>query len=149
MLPVSMLLMISLCFSGEVNSHSIEFKRIYFLDGRPRKDESINDLPEILDKKQLSVLGQILEALKERPDIGVKVLGFADRNECAPSDCLDLSLRRARIVVDWLLSHGLPSVQLKGPEGMSTSWPLYKDATKEERIFNRRVDFEPYLLIER
>lgn len=31
---------------------------------------------------------------------------------------------------------------------MSTAWPLYKDATEEERLFNRRVDFEPYLLTE-
>lgn len=143
-----MLLMVSLCFSGEAIPHSLELKRIYFPDGRPRKGESVDDLPEILDKKQLADLEQILEALKERPDIGVKVLGFADRNECAPSDCSDLSLRRAKAVLDWLLNHGLPSVQLRGSEGMSTAWPLYKDATEEERLFNRRVDFEPYLLTE-
>lgn len=142
------LLVTSLCIFSTTKSHSLEFKKIYFPEGRPYKSESSKDLSNILDKKQLDNLDQLLGALKARPDIGVKVLGFVDMNECNPSACPDLSSRRARIVFDWLLEHGLSSKQLKGPEGLSTAWPLYNDASKEERVFNRRVDFDPFMLTE-
>ena len=129
-------------------SHSLEFKRIYFAEGRPKKTESSNDLSVILDRQQMENLQQILSALKERSDLGVKVLGFADKDECDASECSDLSSRRARAIFDWLLRHGLPAKQIKGPEGLSTNWPLYDGATNEERRFNRRVDFEPFTIPE-
>jgi outer membrane protein OmpA-like peptidoglycan-associated protein len=89
-------------------------------------------------------LEQTLEVLKGRSDIKVKVVGYADENECHISDCQNLSFRRAKFVFDWLLEHGVPSEQLKGPEGLSTTWPLYRNATEKERVFNQRVDFEIY-----
>jgi hypothetical protein len=50
------------------------------------------------------------------------------------------------MVFHWLLEHGLAEEQLRGPESLSTHLPLYSGDTVEERGFNRRVDFEPYII---
>ncbi|WP_300620812.1 OmpA family protein [Dokdonella sp.] len=144
----ALLILFTVLHSGLAKPHSVDFKRVYFPEGKPGRDESSKDLAFILDDEQMKNLMQILAALKERPDLGAKVLGFADEKECSTSECPDLSLRRAKAVFDWLLGHGLPVRQIKGPEGLSTNWPLYGGATSRERRFNRRVDFEPFTISE-
>lgn len=103
---------------------SLEFKRIMFPEGRPRENESHTDIEVILGEGQRKVLEELLQALKENPIIGAKIVGFSDKHECKAAECGALSLRRARLVFDWLLKNGIPAAQLKGPEGESIAFPL-------------------------
>ena len=121
---------------------SIDFKRIYFQEGRPRLSEANSD--SSFDQKQREVLQGLLDALKANPMLGAEIIGFADKNECLSSECHELSLRRAKVVFDWFIRHGLPAAQLKGPLGESIDWPLDGGETAEGRALNRRVQLEPF-----
>lgn len=127
-------------------AYSVEFKRIYFPAGRPLESESSANLVEVLDREQMKVLLGLLETLKRNPILGANVMGFADKNECLPPECRKLSLRRAKIVFDWLLDHDVHRAQLRGPSGESTDWPLDDGETENGRALNRRVQLEPYSL---
>jgi hypothetical protein len=122
---------------------SVEFKRIYFQEGRPRRSESADS---VIDQEQTEVLRGLLEALQANPRIGAEIMGFADKQECLASDCHDLSLRRAKIVFDWFLNHGIPAAHLKGPLGESVDWPLDSGETVKGRALNRRVQLEPFVV---
>lgn len=125
---------------------SLEFKRVTFPERRPKKNESYVDLDVILDRAQRETLGELLQALKNNPTIGAKIIGFSDRHECRARECDELSLRRARLVFDWLLRNGVPAMQLKGPIGESTNYPLDDGDANDGRALNRRVQLEPYAL---
>ena len=123
---------------------SLEFKRITFPEKRPRENESRSDIEVILGGEQRKILNELLQALKENPIIGAKVVGFSDKHECKAAECDALSLRRARLVFDWFLKNGIPAAQLKGPKGESTEFPLDDGDTEDGRELNRRVQLEPY-----
>lgn len=131
-----------------VNAHTVEFARICFSPGRPSQLETSADMEELLDQEQMGGLLGSLRALKENPILGVKVVGYADKDECRPRECVQLSLRRAKIVFDWFFDHGVPVEQLRGPSGESTDWPLDSGETEDGRALNRRVQLEPYSLRE-
>jgi len=139
--------MLSSCLSiHRAEAYSVEFKRIYFPPGRPLQSESSADIDKVLDQEQMHVLLGLLQALKGDPIVGAEVMGFADKNECLPRACRQLSLRRAKIVFDWLLDNGVPVEQLRGPSGESIDWPLDSGETEDGRAINRRVQLEPYSL---
>jgi hypothetical protein len=128
------------------DAYSVEFKRIYFPPGRPLQSESSPDIDKVLDQEQMNVLLDLHQTLKEDSTIGAEVMGFADKNECLPRECRKLSLRRAKMVFDWLLDHDIPLKQLRGPSGESIDWPLDDGETEDGRALNRRVQLEPYSL---
>ena len=128
------------------NDLSVDMQKVRFPDGRPLHSETADDLRKVLSNDDTLALEGVLGTLLERPEIGVEVLGFADKNECHPTDCRELSLRRARVIFDWLKRNGVKASQLKGPKGESTDWPVDDAATKIGREFNRRVQFEPFLV---
>lgn len=129
-----------------VGAHTLEFRRLCFPPGRPLQSESSADMDEVLNQERMDAhLGSLL-ALKENPGIGAEVMGFADESECSPRECRRLSLRRAKIVFDWLRDHGVPAARLRGPSGESTGWPLDNGESEDGRAMNRRVQLEPYPL---
>lgn len=143
---LSLMLVVSWPFSAFGSGFSVDMQKIRFPDGRPFHSETADDLRKILSNENTLALESVLRALLERPDLGVEVMGFADKNECRPSDCRELSLRRAKVIFDWLKNNGVKASQLKGPKGESTDWPVDDAATESGREFNRRVQFEPFLV---
>ena len=127
---------------------SLDIKTIHFPEGKPLTAQTASDIDTVLDVEERRTLEAIRDALQQSPSLGVEVSGYADKNECSISECYTLSLRRARIILDWLSTHGVPEAQLKGPVGESVDFPLYEGATAEERSFNRRVHFEAYTVEE-
>lgn len=125
------------------NAHafSLEAEKIYFSEGRPGLSETYPDMESVVDQQ---VLSRLLKALQEHPSIGVDVTGFADEHESEPIDCRNLSLRRAKLVFDWLLDHGFSLTRLRGPLGESIDWPIGR--TEDERHFNRRVQLELHIV---
>jgi hypothetical protein len=134
---------VSWCLASYGNA-SLEFKRINFPEKRPRENELHSDIEVILGEDQCKVLKELLQALKDNPTIGARIVGFADKHECKAAECDALSLRRARLVFDWFLMKGIPAAQLKGPEGESTAFPLDDSDTEDGKKLNRRVQLEPY-----
>lgn len=122
----------------------VDFKPIYFSEGSPSIHQMNNDAENSLSVDQIVVLYQLLKALKDHPSTGVEVVGYADKDECRPRECRDLSDRRAKLIYTWLLEHGILKAQLRGPTGKSTDWPLYRSGLAREKAFNRRVQLEPF-----
>ena len=134
--------------SMDSHAFSLEFKTIYFPEGRPTEEEASVDVTTILESDQADVLKELSIALKANPQLGGDVEGFSDENECGTSvKCMDLSFRRAVAVFRWLRGSGLRAEQLRGPRGLSTQFTNYRDPA--ERHFNRRAYLAPYVLTEK
>ena len=85
---------------------------VIFLSGKPSKD--LNDIKSDVEPSSLEWLDNDAALLKANPSMRVKLLGYADRNECKPEDCEQLALRRARDVEKWLLGNGVSRDQITG-----------------------------------
>jgi len=119
---------------------SFEFHQILFSPGRPRPGDSISDAV-IQNGDQIGKLAENASLLKKMPTFQVELFGATDSVECAGSDCYDLSTRRARMVYDWLRSHGVPSESLYAFRGFALEKPINGNEGEEERQRSRRVEF--------
>lgn len=133
-------------FTDPPSSFDVEFKRIEFPQGKPDSHQTGVNAEKILSEEEIAVLWELRAALLERPFLGATVTGYADAQECMADACRELSLRRAGLVLDWLLQHGVPGVQLRGPASESTDFPLNPGETEEDRARNRRVQLLPFVV---
>lgn len=86
------------------------------------------------------LLDEVVKVLKARPDLGkIRIEGHTDG---IGSDAynLDLSRRRSRSVVLYLIEHGIESARLSY-EGYGKRCPIVPNDTPDNRARNRRVDF--------
>ncbi|MFK7988592.1 MAG: OmpA family protein [Sandaracinaceae bacterium] len=86
------------------------------------------------------MLDQVAEVIRELPEhLRVRVDGYTD-NEGVAAYNLDLSYRRARAVVEYLVGRGVPRGRIDyrgyGPEN-----PVAPNDSPEGRALNRRVEF--------
>lgn len=86
-------------------------------------------------------LGQLQEALAAVGALAVVIEGHTD-SDGGDADNLDLSLRRARSVMAWLIARGVPAGRLTA-EGRGESRPIADNATSSGRALNRRVEVAP------
>lgn len=92
-----------------------------------------------LKSEALSVLNRVVDTMQRYPDLAVKVVGHTDsRGKDAYN--LDLSWRRARSVVEFLVSKGIEKQRLQS-EGRGEREPIAENTTSEGRAKNRRVEF--------
>jgi outer membrane protein OmpA-like peptidoglycan-associated protein len=93
---------------------------------------------DVLKPESEPVLRQVLEALEASPDISVDVEGHTD---AVGSDDYnrELSERRARSVVAWLVEHGIAAERLAAV-GRGESEPVASNDTADGRALNRRVE---------
>ncbi|MDY4295253.1 MULTISPECIES: OmpA family protein [unclassified Xanthomonas] len=126
-------------YGGEIGfSDPGDFKGVNFKPGEPSINESLlSALSELSDQKALE---DDLLLLKMMPDnINLRVLGFTDSVECREYDCVDLSLRRARALHEWLLNNGVSKFRLSEPYGFGSARPVGDNKTEEGRARNRRA----------
>ncbi len=95
-------------------------------------------LATILPKSDF-VLGEVVQALKDRPGLCVRIEGHTD-NVGAAERNLALSAGRAKAVLDYLVQYGLDRGTLTSA-GYGSSQPLESNATPDGRERNRRVEF--------
>jgi hypothetical protein len=81
-----------------------------------------------------------LMVVKKYNDLRFEILGFADSEECDPSECEKLSARRARAVHEWLIANGANPSAFKRVEGRGAGMPIADSSTEEGRSLNRRVE---------
>lgn len=86
-----------------------------------------------------TLLRQVAAALKAQPDLKVEVVGHADATGSVKHN-LKLSQERAQVVRDFLTYAGVAPQQL-APKGAGKSQPIRDNKNREDRSYNRRVEF--------
>ncbi len=118
----------------------IDLRGVNFKFDRPSVGEkNIGPTLQEPTAESIAILDQAVDTLKRYPDIKVEVAGHTDSigtDEYNQS----LSERRARIVFDYLTSHGIAASRLDGPKGYGESKPIDTNSTKEGRARNRRTE---------
>jgi len=91
-------------------------------------------------KKSFPVLNAVADALKAEPEIKkIMIEGHTD-NRGKASRNMELSDRRARSVLNYLVSHGIAAERLDA-QGYGDSKPVADNKTSKGRAANRRVEF--------
>jgi outer membrane protein OmpA-like peptidoglycan-associated protein len=95
---------------------------------------------DVIRSVSFPLLDQIAEVISALPEERVvRVEGFSDSDGNASYN-LNLSWRRARSVVDYLVERGVPRARLRY-EGYGSDSPVAPNDMKEGRALNRRVEF--------
>jgi OmpA-OmpF porin, OOP family len=120
----------------------IDLRGVNFKFDRPHKGET--DIGPTLQKPMsdsMDILNQAVDTLKRYPNVRVMVAGYTDS---VGSEAYNqtLSERRAKIVYNYLVSHGVSASQLDGPVGHGESNPVATNATKDGRARNRRTELQ-------
>jgi outer membrane protein OmpA-like peptidoglycan-associated protein len=83
-------------------------------------------------------LKEVLGALQAKPALRLAVEGHTDSTS-SDAHNLDLSERRAKSVVQWLVEHGI-DVKRLAPKGYGEGKPVASNDTSDGRALNRRVE---------
>ena len=84
------------------------------------------------------VLRQVLKLLGDRPQLELGIAGHTD-SQAGDAYNLDLSLRRAQAVVQWLVREGVDAARLDA-QGFGETRPVADNASAAGRALNRRVE---------
>lgn len=120
----------------------IDLRGVNFKFDRPKPGEhNINPTLQVPTADSIAILDQAVEVLQRNPDVKVELDGHTDS---VGSDAYNqkLSERRAQIVNDYLVAHGVNASQITGVVGFGESKPIDTNATKEGRARNRRTELQ-------
>jgi outer membrane protein OmpA-like peptidoglycan-associated protein len=92
-----------------------------------------------LKEKSITELQKIVRYMKNNPELNVGILGHTDNTGTAEYN-MQLSLKRAEAVYDYLVRHGIDSMRLSY-QGYGQSQPAFPNDTEENRSKNRRIEF--------
>ncbi len=120
----------------------IDLRGVNFKFDRPKAGET--DISKSLAEPtadSISVLNQAVDTLQRYPQVHVTVAGYTD---AIGTDAYNqkLSERRAKIVYDYLTSHGIDASRLEGPIGHGKNDPIGDNATDAGRAQNRRTELQ-------
>lgn len=93
-----------------------------------------------LTEKSFSELNEVAKFLKDNPSVKVEISGHTDNigNEAYNKQ---LSLQRAKAVVDYLVSHQIEATRLT-QKGYGSQKPIKPNDSEENRQANRRIEFK-------
>jgi outer membrane protein OmpA-like peptidoglycan-associated protein/opacity protein-like surface antigen len=120
----------------------IDLRGVNFKFDRPRKGAT--DIAKSLAEPtadSISVLNQAVDTLQRYPQVHVTVAGYTD-SKGTDAYNQSLSERRAKIVYDYLTSHGIDGSRLEGPIGHGENNPIGDNATDAGRAQNRRTELQ-------
>ncbi|WP_199098450.1 OmpA family protein [Dyella sp. ASV21] len=120
----------------------IDLRGVNFKFDRPKKGEK--DIAKSLaepTKDSLAVLDQAVDTLQRYPQVHVTVAGYTDGVGTEQYN-QGLSERRAKIVYDYLTSHGIDASRLSGPVGHGKNDPIDTNDTDAGRARNRRTELQ-------
>ena len=89
----------------------------------------------------IAVLNQAVDTLQRYPQVHVTVAGYTD-SKGTDGYNQSLSERRAKIVYDYLTSHGIDASRMEGPIGHGENDPIGDNATDAGRAQNRRTELQ-------
>jgi OOP family OmpA-OmpF porin len=120
----------------------IDLRGVNFKFDRPKKGEK--DISKALaepTKDSLAILDQAVDTLQRYPQVRVLVAGHTDNIGTAAYN-QSLSERRAKIVYDYLIAHGIDASRLDGPVGFGMTKPIATNDTEAGRAQNRRTELQ-------
>ena len=120
----------------------IDLRGVNFKFDRPKVGETnISKSLAEPTADSISVLSQAVDTLQRYPQVHVTVAGYTDS---IGTDAYNqkLSQRRAKIVYDYLTSHGIDASRLEGPIGHGESDPIGDNKTDAGRAQNRRTELQ-------
>jgi Outer membrane protein and related peptidoglycan-associated (lipo)proteins len=120
----------------------IDLRGVNFKFDRPKKGET--DISKSLAEPtadSIAVLNQAVDTLQRYPQVHVTVAGYTDSKGTEAYN-QSLSERRAKIVYDYLTSHGIDASRLEGPIGHGENDPIGDNATDAGRAQNRRTELQ-------
>jgi len=117
-----------------------ELLSVLFKSAMPAPGDSLGAslLPDSGADKALS---DNLDILNLYPAAKVRLVGYTDDQECSGPACDALSLRRARLVRDWLVAHGVPETRFSATDAGGLYLAISYKPTESERNLSRRTDF--------
>jgi OOP family OmpA-OmpF porin len=93
-----------------------------------------------ISSESFSLLDEIVDTIKSHPEIRrVSIEGYAS-TDGQPAFNKRLAAKRARLVMAYLVSHGIAKQRLSA-RGMGTDHPIADNSTEDGREQNRRVEF--------
>jgi OOP family OmpA-OmpF porin len=120
----------------------IDLRGVNFKFDRPKKGETdISKSLAVPTSDSMAILNQAVDTLQRYPQVHVTVAGYTDS---VGTDAYNqgLSERRAKIVYDYLTSHGIDASRLEGPIGHGESDPIGDNSTDSGRAQNRRTELQ-------
>jgi len=120
----------------------IDLRGVNFKFDRPKKGQT--DITKALAEPtsaSLATLNQAVDTLKRYPNVKVMVAGYTD-SIGTPAYNQSLSERRAKIVYDYLVDHGIDASRLEGPVGHGENDPIGDNKTDAGRAENRRTELQ-------
>lgn len=123
--PISVLALFALSLTtSPAQSTSLDWRTIYFKQGRPLVGESLEQSLDNSAGSQIDNLLVNVSILKDYPSVPYDLMGRANELECDPASCVALTARRAQFVYDYLLEHGIPACQIKSAIAAGSSSPI-------------------------
>lgn len=120
----------------------IDLRGVNFKYDRPKSGETnISKVLKEPTEESMGILDQTVDTLKRYPQVRVEVDGYTD-SKGKDDYNQALSERRAKIVYDYLVSHGIDASRLDGPKGFGETNPIDTNSTDEGRARNRRVELK-------
>ena len=98
------------------------------------------DAPSGLDQASERTLRDLAAYLNDHPDLALVRIEVHTDNSLGPRQSVELSMRRAQIVFDYLAEHGVRRLRLE-VVGMGSTRPVASNRTARGRERNRRVEF--------
>lgn len=86
------------------------------------------------------ILYNAAQMLLQNPDLKVEIQGYTD-DTGSDTYNLNLSLKRANAVMDYLVSHGISANRLT-PVGLGSQNPVGSNKSAKGRVLNRRIEFK-------
>jgi flagellar motor protein MotB/Tfp pilus assembly protein PilF len=90
-----------------------------------------------LKKESFAELDKLYKLLTNTPDIQIVIQGYTD-NSGTEEHNLELSQKRAKSVMEYLISHGISAKRLSS-EGLGSGNPIADNTTEQGRALNRRT----------
>ena len=126
--------------ASSVLESSIDLRGVEFKPGRPIRGEGLAASMKAPVGDSFQLLDEGVDFIKSGPEIRIEVRGFANEEEGSIADRIVLSERRAKLVYDYLLAHGVPAHQLVGHKGFGSNMPIDTEETAEGRQRNSRAE---------
>jgi outer membrane protein OmpA-like peptidoglycan-associated protein len=102
----------------------------------------------IMLKQSYPSLQMLVNTLQENPTLKIEIQGHVCCSAPTDGDALDdlthtydLSLRRARVIYEYLINQGIQPERLSYI-GLGPKFPLVKELTEQDRVKNRRVEIK-------
>ncbi|QWT20900.1 OmpA family protein [Bacillus sp. NP157] len=126
-----------LILSGRTSATEYTIDPVFFESSMPSKSTTLSQALSDTEGSE-KVLAMDLAVINKLPaSYKIQVVAQTDSSECINKECLELSLRRAALVNQWLLEHGVPSTRLLTPIGLGNEQPISSNSTAIGRGRNR------------